>query len=202
MAIIDGVAPNYTLGTAGDDKITAQYLQGDKIQGLEGNDTIIGLSGNDLLFGGVGNDRVNGNEGNDHLNGGTGNDRVDGGDGNDTIIGGAGTDKLTGGAGADVFEFLAQTDSFGTERDIILDFNSAEGDKIELSFLNFHTNAYRTAFLGAGEFTANGLNIPEIRVVVQGGKQLVEIDRHGDGIADFQLLVDTKVALAGGDFII
>jgi Ca2+-binding RTX toxin-like protein len=57
---------------------------------------------------------------------GTGNDRLYGEAGNDSLHGGAGTDTLSGGIGSDLFAFEEAT--FGS--DVIVDFNSAAGDKI------------------------------------------------------------------------
>jgi Ca2+-binding RTX toxin-like protein len=57
-----------------------------------------------------------------------GNDRIDGGAGNDVIVGGGGHDILIGGPGADHFVFAP-----GSGVDDILDFSSAEGDRIDLS---------------------------------------------------------------------
>jgi Ca2+-binding RTX toxin-like protein len=103
----------------------------DKIDGGNGNDTINGEFGNDRLKGGDGNDKITGERGNDKLEGGKGDDKLfggknddelDGGKGNDTADGGEGADELIGGAGADTFV----CDQFDT----IIDFNSAEGDKI------------------------------------------------------------------------
>ena len=103
----------------------------DKIDGGMGNDTINGEFGNDKLKGGDGNDKITGERGNDKIDGGKGDDKLsggknddklDGGKGNDTADGGEGADELTGGPGADTFT----CDQF----DIIIDFNSDEGDKI------------------------------------------------------------------------
>jgi len=103
----------------------------DKIDGGMGNDTINGEFGNDKLKGGDGNDKITGERGNDKIDGGKGDDKLfggknddklDGGKGNDTADGGEGADELIGGPGADTFT----CDQF----DIIIDFNSDEGDKI------------------------------------------------------------------------
>lgn len=200
MPLINELAANFTNGSDANDVMQAQYLLGDKLNGLAGDDKLFGDAGNDWLFGGEGNDRLFGFDGNDLINAGTGDDRVDGGAGHDTIIGGLGADRLKGGAGADMFQFNTLSDSTAASRDVILDYNSAEGDVIYLRFLGFHINVDSTTFIGDAEFTANGRNIPEIRVFEQNGSQIVEIDRHGDGIADMQIEVRSQTALTFDDF--
>lgn len=56
---------------------------------------------------------------------------LNGGLGNDTLIGGLGNDSLTGGLGADIFRFDTAPDS-SSNRDLITDFNGAQGDRIQL----------------------------------------------------------------------
>jgi len=103
----------------------------DKINGEEGNDLINGEFGNDKLKGGEGNDRISGERDNDKIEGGVGDDKLyggrgddelNGGKGNDTLDGGEGTDKLNGGQGGDTFNC--------DQLDIVIDFNTVEGDKI------------------------------------------------------------------------
>src|SRR5215203_1726756 len=117
-------------GTLSDDKIKGGDGD-DTIDGGNGDDTLNGEFGNDKLKGGDGNDKITGERGNDKIEGGKGDDKLfggknddelDGGKGNDTTDGGEGADELIGGAGADTFV----CDQFDT----IIDFNSAEGDKI------------------------------------------------------------------------
>ncbi|WP_218189112.1 S-layer family protein, partial [Pseudomonas sp. PA1(2017)] len=75
--------------------------------------------------------------GSDKLYGGAGNDILYGQGGNDLLVGGAGDDILFGGAGADTFAW--QKGDFG--KDVIKDFNVAEGDTIDLSsLLQDHSN--------------------------------------------------------------
>ena len=76
--------------------------------------------------------------GNDKLIGTAGNDVLSALAGNDTLIGGVGADVLTGGLGADIFVLNGITDSGITSanRDIITDFNSYAGDKIDLSSIH------------------------------------------------------------------
>lgn len=131
-----------------------------KIYGQEGNDTLIGANFTDSLYGGIGDDIINGNsgndtlwgdKGNDSLNGGSGHDYLNGNSGNDTLIGGSGNDLLVGtylvgnaepgqdvllgGTGADRFWFqypFKASYSQNYNVPIIKDFNSNEGDKIEI----------------------------------------------------------------------
>lgn len=125
----------------------------DVVGGDQGNDTLNGGGGNDTLFGNDGNDVLIGGDGNDTLHGGWGEDTLDGGAGNDVLIGYAGADELTGGSGADTFKIHSPYDILFNngwnwspdkdgQRDTIMDFNSAEGDKIDLSGLyrNIDTN--------------------------------------------------------------
>ena len=87
--------------------------------------------GKDFLYGGNGNDILFGQGGNDLLDGGNGNDILLGGTGDDTLIGGQGNDILIGGAGKDTFIWKAG--DYGN--DVIKDFKSAEGDRIDLKDL-------------------------------------------------------------------
>ncbi len=78
-----------------------------------------------------------GRGGHDTITGGSGNDTLVGGSGNDTLRGGAGHDTLIGGLGVDTFVFAPSNG-----KDVIKDFNSEQGDKIDLrafANLNFET---------------------------------------------------------------
>ncbi|MBD2629279.1 calcium-binding protein [Trichormus variabilis] len=94
---------------------------------------VTGTQYGDLLIGSDRNDILNGGAGNDGIGGGDGDDSLTGGLGNDILVGGFGNDTLVGGTGADKFVFNSIFDS----SDIIKDFNSAEGDKIQVSQLGF-----------------------------------------------------------------
>ena len=102
--------------------------------GGDGDDTLIGGSGNDVLRGGNGNDTLRGGFGHDKLYGEAGEDRLFGDAGNDTLDGGKDgrKDHLTGGQGADTFVEHNKKILFittGVEREDILDFNAADGDR-------------------------------------------------------------------------
>lgn len=96
---------------AGDSFIGIEGLQGSNYADvltaadyLAGN-ALSGLGGNDILTGRIGNDYLDGGDGNDTLWGQSGADVLTGGSGNDQLSGGAGADQLTGGAGVDWFRF-------------------------------------------------------------------------------------------------
>jgi Ca2+-binding RTX toxin-like protein len=92
-----------------------------------GNDTLSGDLGNDTVYGNPGNDVCDGGDGNDAVRGGQGDDSVSGGSGDDWLSGDRGSDTVSGGAGADVFHSFADA---GLDR--VLDFNRAEGDRVQL----------------------------------------------------------------------
>jgi serralysin len=122
-------------GNAGSDRIYGvggnNFLRGGK-----GEDQLLGGSGDDILNGNDGNDTVFGGGGNNLIRGGKGNDYLIGGAGNDTLIGDFGADVLVGGPGADLFVLRRETAAGVFEpqfADHIIDFNSAEGDRIGLT---------------------------------------------------------------------
>ncbi|MGI4839857.1 MAG: tandem-95 repeat protein [Janthinobacterium lividum] len=78
-----------------------------------GNDTLLGGDGNDILFGQGGNDTLQG------------------GAGNDILLPGSGNNILSGGTGADTFMWLKGD----TGTNVIKDFSTTEGDKLDLSDL-------------------------------------------------------------------
>jgi Ca2+-binding RTX toxin-like protein len=131
----------------------AANLRGDDIlNGRAGDDVLIGKSGSDILLGGGGNDILIGSTDND-ADAVTFDDGFPFGEGNDDRE----IDTLTGGEGADTFVLGITVDDEGiarsgyfygsdggdssdlsetlpdTNRAIIMDFNAAEGDKIQLS---------------------------------------------------------------------
>ncbi len=118
--------------------------------------------------------------------------------GNDTLIGGLGVDKLSGGSEADIFKYNSVDDSGITSktRDTITDFNSAEGDKIDLSAIDANLKLkddQAFTFIGNKAFSntdATGQlrfdsvshilyastdadNIPEFSILLSGVKSLI-----------------------------
>ena len=181
-------------GSAKDDSMFAREGN-DIINGNGGNDLIYAGGGNDIVHGGAGNDRITGGEGNgtpsgedrlfgdegdDRIGGEDGNDYLDGGSGNDSLGGGTGNDTLVGGTGADVFNFYERIAPPG--EDHIVDFNSAEGDKISLEGYNLTASDVAVSSLPTGE-------------------TLVSMDTNHDGQADFHITLDNGAAVSASDFI-
>jgi Ca2+-binding RTX toxin-like protein len=126
--------------------------------------------------------------------------------GNDTIEGGADRDDMTGGIGADTFLFR-DGDFSGTTfatADIVRDFSSAEGDHLNLAFVDANTaNGGGTneafAFIGTDSFH----NVAgELRYEQLAGYTYVYGDTNGDGAADFMVRLDGMHSLTGGDFVL
>ncbi len=95
----------------------------------DGDDTFVGTDLPEAVFGGKGRDVIFGAGGNDLLVGGAGDDTLNGGPGDDVLIGLGGRDVLIGGPGADRFVYTALSDGY----DIIVDFNSAQGDRLDFT---------------------------------------------------------------------
>jgi VCBS repeat-containing protein len=118
------------------------------------DDLIVGAFGDDpngdksgasfVIFGGNFSGAVTeiGTVGDDTLTGSSGDDVIFAGVGDDTLDGGGGTDRLSGGQGADTFTLRNLN---GTTT--IIDFDGAEGDRLNVSDFNFANFATFQALL-------------------------------------------------------
>jgi serralysin len=139
-----GAGLDFLRGEDGDDSIAGGAgfddahgnMGNDTVHGGPGDDWVVGGKDHDVLLGEDGHDVVLGNIGADTLYGGDGDDVVRGGQDDDWVVGGAGadfvsgdrgSDTLFGGPGADRFHTFADS---GVDR--VMDFNRAEGDRVEL----------------------------------------------------------------------
>ena len=99
------------------------------------------------------------------------------------LDGGFGADTLTGGGGADIFKFGAVNEmGVGANRDVITDFSSLQGDKIDLTHFdaNLLTAGFNGfTFIGAGDFTGAG----QLRFV----DHMLSGNVSGNAGADFEI---------------
>lgn len=142
--ILGASGHNYLRGEEGNDHIQGGYefddvhgnMGDDTLLGGKGDDWVVGGKGQDLLHGEAGNDIVYGNLGDDTCYGWEGDDLMRGGQGNDLLNGLAGNDWLSGDRGDDTISGNLGTDIFHTFGDAgidrVLDFNPAEGDRVQL----------------------------------------------------------------------
>lgn len=155
-----------------------------------------GLSGSDHIELGAANDTAFGNDGGDTLLGGAGIDTLGGGAGDDYITGGAGRDFMTGDAGIDRFIYVSKADStLGAERDSIADFATGI-DKIDLGAISFGALSWR----GTGGFTNTGVG--ELRYAKGASATVVQGDIDGNGVAEFQIVLNGSISLAASDFVL
>jgi Ca2+-binding RTX toxin-like protein len=175
---------------------------GDEFTGMEG---LAGGSGNDTLTGDARANRLIGNSGNDLLVGGAGSDTLSGGEGIDTLNGGTGVDILRGGAQADIFRFITPAE-IGTAaglRDRIADFLQADGDRIDLSFIDANAtiggNQAFSAFQGGGAFTGAG----QLRAEVFEGLTILYGNTDANlATAEFAIALTGAVTFQVTDFIL
>jgi Ca2+-binding RTX toxin-like protein len=205
----------------------------DVIYGLGGADTVWGHDGNDLIYGGDGDDYLMGMSGNDELHGDAGRDTLQGqhghdilygGAGNDSLWGGTGGDTMRGGTGADIFNFGRSMDSTArtTEQvqaitgdtgdvagiDKIMDFNRAEGDRIDVSRIDafdytrdgLNENASFTRFDGPSTAAGSAWIVNDL---TQSGHATLYLNQDGGEAAEFQLeIYGSFTALTWADIII
>ncbi|MCA0434776.1 MAG: M10 family metallopeptidase C-terminal domain-containing protein [Proteobacteria bacterium] len=155
------------------------------------------------LVGSAGGDRLDGDGQANRLSGGNGNDTLSGRGGHDTLIGGAGKDTSTGGAGNDTFAYAlaSETGVGAAARDIITDFTRGN-DKISLSAIDANRNtAADNAFTFIGQNAFSGA-AGQLRYVLGSTATIIEGDTNGDRIADFQIELTGRIALAASDFIL
>ncbi|MCP5433574.1 MAG: hypothetical protein H6923_09930 [Alphaproteobacteria bacterium] len=199
---------NYTLGSnlenlwlTGTATTGTGNTKSNVIFGNDENNTLSGLGGADTISGGFGDDTLYGGNNDDDLFGGDDDDSLEGGSGNDTLNGGNGYDVLKGSGGDDVFRFGALS-SIGYASDTITDFdNTGEADIIDLSGIDAITGGSDNAFtfIGTSAFSSTA---GELRYLNFLGKTYISGDVDGNGVGDFNLVLNTSVTLTGADFIL
>lgn len=175
----------------------------DWLYGLDGNDVLLGREGADTIFGGEGDDTIGGAEGGDVLNGGFGKDTVYGGDGDDILTGGGGCDVLNGGAGADTF-LVCDGDVSNVLANTLTIADFSRGDRDKIDFRGFDANVNKAGvnpfdFIGTRKFSKKA---GELRTENGSGGWILQGDTNGDGVADFSVMVSTKMQLLKTDFVL
>lgn len=163
-AVAEGVdtvetSVSYTLGANLENLVLAGTA------GLNGTGNTL----DNVITGNRGANSLSGGDGSDTLYGADGHDRLDGGAGDDFLYGQIGNDILTGGLGADTFVFEAAFAFNG--RDTIADFNTGEGDALDLRDL---LEMYDPLADALSDF---------VRIQYSGANAIVSVDQDGAGNA-------------------
>ena len=181
-----------------------------------GNSATRALAGNDIVtlsntgqkgvvfHGDAGDDRIVGSINNDRIHGDAGKDTLSGTIGNDTLWGDGGKDTMTGGSGADVFAYLKSSDSTYAlgGRDVITDFNHAQGDRIDLAALDADSGTdgnQAFTFIGTAGFSGAGqarINYPTAY------STKIELDFNGDHTPDMSIELAGHHDLSSADFVL
>jgi Ca2+-binding RTX toxin-like protein len=158
---------NYTLGSELEDLILSDVIPpgGTTVPALNGTGNAVA----NIIEGNSAKNTIDGSDGDDTLSGGAGDDTLIGGTGNDTLTGESGTDVMFGNTGSDIFVFESAT-SFAAI-DNIKDFNTADGDALDLSDV-LDATSY--------DYTADPIT-DWVRITTSGGNSLLFIDVDGTG---------------------
>lgn len=222
--IIGNAGDNRILGMAGDDVLEGGAGQ-DILDGGDGNDTasyehaeagvvvsLIRWNGEDVsgvfqnTYGAgkhklISIENVTGSSYNDTLTGDWRNNVLEGSAGDDKLVGGVGADTLHGGSGADVFSYTGLEDSTVAlgGRDVIKDFNSAEGDRIDLRRIDAIEGGGENAFKLVAAFTKVA---GQLTITAEADHYVVQGDVNGDGVGDFAINVFSPKMLTAADFVL
>ena len=149
-------------------------------------------TGDHGVIGNAISNHIQGNSGANRLNGGAGVDTLNGADGDDIIIGGEGNDLLRGGTGRDIFAVLQESIARpALETDQVYDFQTAEGDRIDLSQIDAIAGAADDAFTYVG--TTFSKHAGEMTLTFAAGITTMRLDVNGDGKTDYQMKVNGDV---------
>ena len=201
-SISGGKGDDALLGFVGNDTLAGQ-LNDDFLDGMDGDDFIKGQAGEDTLQGNIGADDLRGGRDNDTLTGGSGNDTLAGGGSDDRLSGETGADILKGRDGADTFAYASIGDStvLQSGRDRIIDFDSAEGDLIDLSAIDAIEGGADNAFILVEGRDFSGV-AGELIVRTNEFRTQVFADVDGDAVADFAITLDTLAPITASDFVL
>lgn len=213
-----GLGVDSIIGASGDDSFTITAITSNLTISGEGGDDLIdftyqsrippvtitlsGGEGDDSLSGGRAMFLLDGGAGNDRLEGSKLDDTLDGGEGMDRLLPGFGADVMTGGAGEDRFLFKSPFESEPGAADVITDFSGLEGDRINLARIDANTKqAGDQAFRYVGDsFTGRAGQL--IAFIDEDDRTVLQGDRDGNGVADFELILLGAPTLTGADLVL
>ncbi|TAL31402.1 MAG: calcium-binding protein, partial [Alphaproteobacteria bacterium] len=163
-----GASVNYTLGSELEDLVLLDIIPpgGTTVPALNGTGNAVA----NIIEGNSAKNTIDGSDGDDTLSGGAGDDTLIGGIGNDTLTGESGTDVMFGNTGTDIFVF--ESGSSFAAIDTVKDFNTGQGDQLDLSDI-LDATAY--------DYTADPIT-DWVRITTSGGNSLLYIDTDGTGI--------------------
>lgn len=181
------------------------YLDEPGFDDDSGDKSLTGDRGANYMLGLTGDDRIDGRGGGDVLSGGAGRDVLAGGAGNDRLSGGTERDVQSGGTGGDRFFFTDLTHSgTGAARDVIMDFNVGEGDRIAVSLIDASVaaggNQAFSLMIGATGFTGEG----QVTALQNGDDTLLRFNVAGTGVSEMDILLKNVLAasLTADQFIL
>jgi Ca2+-binding RTX toxin-like protein len=161
-------------GVTGDN--TSESTVGSYVESVtfdSGYSTTWDLTGGLHITGDNSGDYLYGTAYGDTITGGTGDDVIYANAGDDVLYGAGGNDQLTGGPGADTFLFKAATAETGVAT--IMDFNTSDGDKIDLADV---ISTYDPATMAIANF---------VQIATSGSDTQVKVDTDGSGTSYTQI---------------
>jgi murein DD-endopeptidase MepM/ murein hydrolase activator NlpD len=177
-------------------QILATDIFGTEASRLGSDDRLSGSTNGERIFAGGGHDKLHGLAGNDTLVGGSGNDELRGDAGQDTLYGGTGSDTF-------VYNYITDSGTSSTTRDVIVRFVGGEIDTIDL-----HAIAGTFSFIAIETFSANATNqLNYTRIDTDGNgvndSTLIQMDNDTDVAAESTiLLLNYLGTIAATDFIL
>jgi Ca2+-binding RTX toxin-like protein len=210
-SLVGGTGADVINGGSGQDQVSYANSTLGVIVNLTTGLTIGGDAAGDTftsiedLVGSTGDDNLAGTAGVNVLNGFIGNDRLFGFAGNDLMVGNSGADTMTGGDGADTFAFGdAQVSPAGFfVRDVIQDFRHAQGDVLDLSFIDANpvdqlNDSFE--FLGKGGSSFDGPG--QIQFVFENNTTVVQINTVGNDTPEMEIQLQGQIDLVASDFFL